>query len=333
MIKKHFEIEKINLLNNYFFLFYGENEGLKNELIKKNFVNKFTESIYRYDESEILNNKNEFIVRLFSQSFFDNKKLIIISRVSEKIIDTVEEIIEKKITDIVIILLSNNLDKKSKLRSLFEKNKELICIPFYEDNSQTLASITGNFFRQKKIPISAQTINLLVDRARGDRLNLDGELKKIESFIYSKKKIVIEDILKLTNLAENYNISELVDNCLAKNKKKTVKILNENNFSMEDAIIVIRTFLNKSKRLLKLRKEFENNKNIDLAISSSKPPIFWKDKDIVRQQIQKWTEDSVIKLIQDTNDIELLIKKNSTSSINILSDFIIEQATASNNLI
>ena len=250
MIKKHFEIEKVNLLNNYFFLFYGENEGLKNELIKKNFLNKFTESIYRYEENEILNNKNEFIVRLFSQSFFDNKKLIIISRVSEKIIDTVEEIIEKKITDVVIILLSNNLDKKSKLRSLFEKNKELICIPFYEDNSQTLASITGNFFREKKIPVSAQTINLLVDRARGDRLNLDGELKKIESFIYSRKKIVIEDILKLTNLAENYNISELVDNCLAKNKKKTVKILNENNFSMEDAIIIIRTFLNKSKRLL-----------------------------------------------------------------------------------
>ena len=331
MIKKFFEIEKVNLIKNYIFLFYGENDGLKSDVLKKHFEKMFSESVYRYDENEILNDREEFFMKLFSQSFFESKKLIIISRISEKIKDTIEDIIEKKITDVVIILLSSNLDKKSKLRNLFEKNENLTCIPFYEDNSQTLASITSNFFREKQIPISTQTINLLVDRSRGDRQNLKNELNKIESFLYTRKKITIDDILKLTNLAENYNISELVDSCLAKNKKRTVKILNENIFSTEDSIIVIRTFLSKSKRLLKLCTEHENKKSIDLTISSSKPPIFWKDKDIIKQQIQKWSKNSVKNLIYKINDTELLIKKNSNSSINILSDFIIEQSTVVNN--
>ncbi len=329
MIVKHFEFGKINFLNNRIFLLYGENEGLKNEVIKKNLQNKFLEATYKYDESEILKNKEEFFMSLYSQSFFENKKLIVISRVTEKIKDIIEDMDEKKLIDVVIVLLSGTLDRKSKIRQLFEKSKVLTCIPFYEDNSQTLSSIASIFFREKKVAMSTQTINLLVERSRGDRQNLNSELRKIESFLISNKTIKIEDILKLTNLAENYDVSELIDNCLAKNKRKTVKILNENNYSVEDTIIVIRTFLAKSKRLLKLCKEFENKKNIDQAISSIKPPIFWKDKDIVKQQMQKWSENSLKKLIYKINKIEFLIKKNSACSINILSDFIIEQATLS----
>ena len=329
MIVKHFEFGKINFLNNHIFLLYGENEGLKNEVVKKNLENKFLEATYKYDESEILKNKEEFFMNLYSQSFFENKKLIVISRVTEKIKDIIEDMDEKKLIDVVIVLLSGTLDRKSKIRQLFEKSKVLTCIPFYEDNSQTLSSIASIFFREKKVAMSTQTINLLVERSRGDRQNLNSELRKIESFLISNKTIKIEDILKLTNLAENYDVSELIDSCLAKNKRKTVKILNENNYSVEDAIIVIRTLLAKSKRLLKLCKEFENKKNIDQAISSIKPPIFWKDKDIVKQQMQKWSENSLKKLIYKINKIEFLIKKNSACSINILSDFIIEQATLS----
>ena len=331
MIKKHFEIEKVNLENNYIFLFYGENEGLKNDVIKKSFLNKFIESTYRYEESEIFNNKDNFFMELFSQSFFDNKKLIIISRISEKIKDVIEDLIEKKIQDVVIILQSKTLDKKSKLRQLFEKNKNLISVPFYEDSNQTLASITNNFFRQKNVPISAQTVNLLVDRSRGDRKNLENELKKIDSFLYNKKKISAEEILKLTNLAENYNVSELVDSCLAKNKNKTVKILHENIYSVEDSIILIRTFLSKAKRLLKIHNEFQSIKNLDLAISSTRPPIFWKDKDLVKLQLQKWSKNSIKELIYKINEVELLVKKNTNNSINILSDFILEQVTTISN--
>ena len=331
MIFKAFEINKININKFNIYLFYGENEGFKIETIKEKFEKNYLNKIYRYDEKEILDKKNEFFNSVLSKSFFENEKLIIVSRVSDKLKDIIEEIHIKNIQDIKIILSANILEKKSKLRNFFEKEKNLVCIPFYADTNQTLNSLANNFFKEKKIPISQQTINLLVERCKGDRENLNNELKKIDSFTEYNKKISIEDILKLSNLAENYDTSELTDSCLAKNIKKTVNILNENNYSNDDCMLIIRTLLNKSKRLLKLQEDVKINKNIEEAIKNFKPPIFWKDKEIIKQQLTHWPLDKINKMIIDISEIELLIKRNSVSSLNILSDFIITQTRTTNN--
>ena len=326
MIQKAFEINKIDLNKYNLYLFYGENEGYKNEIIKNKFEKLYPNQIYRYDEKEVLEKKNEFFNGILSKSFFENQKIIIISRVSDKIKDIIEEISLKNIEDIKIILSANILEKKSKLRNYFEKEKKAICTAFYADNSQTLSNIALNFFREKKISIPQQTINFLVERCRGNRENLNNELTKIENFSESKKKINSEDILKLTNLAENYNTSELTDNCLAKNIRKIINILNENNYSNEDCILIIRTLLNKAKRIVKLQEEVKNNKSIDQAIMNFKPPIFWKDKEIVKKQMNQWSLKKINNMIININETELLIKKNSANSLNILSDFIINQA-------
>ena len=323
MIIKSYELNKIDTNKNRIFLLYGQNEGLKNEIIKKYFINMFKGDIYRYDEKEVIDNNSDFFNGILSRSFFEEKKLFIISRVTDKLNSIIEEVIEKEIKDITIILNASILDKKSKLRKLFEKNKKIVCVPVYEDNTQTLSVIARDFFKVNKISISQETINLLIDRSRGDRGNLINELNKIESYIKTHKNVSSEEIIKLTDLAENYNVSELLDNCLSKNSKKTINILNENNFSFEDCILIIRSFSNKLKRLQKIQKEYKNNKNLDSIISSFKPAIFWKDKEIVKKQVNKNDLEKIEDMIFKTNDIELLIKKNSDSAINIVSDFII----------
>ena len=330
MIVKSFELNKINN-SHKIFLFYGENEGHKNEIIEDKFKKKYTNSIYVYEENEILKNQENFFNEILSKSFFEKEKLIIINRTTDKIKNLIDEIIEKKIDDIIIILNSNSLEKKSKLRILFEKNKDLTCIPFYADNNQTLNSIINFFFREKKISISQQLINVLIERSRGDRKNLRNELQKIESFALNKKSINFQEIIKLTNLADNYSASELIDHCLAKNTKKTVTILNENNYSDEDNMIIIKTLLNKLKRLLKIHDLIDEKSNIDQAVSSFKPPIFWKDKPIVTQQLRSWGKKELKDLIFESNSVELLIKKNTAIAKNILSDFIINNSKKTNN--
>ena len=330
MIIKSYELNRINLKKNNIYLLYGENEGLKNKVINDTFK-EFLKNNYKYDEKEILNNKENFFNNILSKSFFETKKIIIILRSSDKIVNIIEEVLEKITEDTKIILLATILEKKSKLRLLFEKNKNIVCIPFYADNNQTLSSLANYCFKEKKIPISQETINLLVARSRGDRLNLYNEITKIENFTRNKKKININDILKLTNLAENYSVTELVDSCLAKNSTKTINILNENNYNTEDCILIIKTLLAKAKRLNKLQNQTKENKNIDQVITSFKPPIFWKDKEIVREQIKNWTLKKVEHLIYKINEIELLIKKNSSNSVNILFDFIITQSNKTNN--
>ena len=330
MIIKTFELNKIDHKSKYF-LFYGENQGHKNQIIEEKFKKKHTECTYNYDESDILNNKENFFNDILSKSFFEEEKLFIINRATDKLKEIFEEIIEKKITDITLVLNANALEKKSKLRTLFEKNSETVCVAFYEDNQQTLSAMVNVFFREKKISVSQQLINLITVRSRGDRQNLRNELQKIDSFIMNKKKISLHDIINLTNLAENYNVSELIDSCLSKNKKKTIHILNENKYSLDDCMFILRSFLIKSKRLIKLSKEAKETKNIDAAISSYKPPIFWKDKEIVKLQIKNWSYENIKKLIYEINEVELLIKKYSNSSINILYDFIIKQSTNTSN--
>ena len=331
MIIKFFELDKIDLKKNNCYLFYGDNEGLKDQIIENNFKKKYSKKTFYYDESDILNNKDNFFDAILTKSFFENEKLIIVNRSTDKITFIVEEILEKKINDLILIFNSASLEKKSKLRSLFEKNREIACIAFYEDNNQTLSSITSQFFKNNKIPISQQSINLIVNRCKGDRQNLKNELNKIENFIKDKKKIQISEILQLTNLAENYSATELIDNCLAKNRKKTINILNENNYNLEDCIIIIRTMLAKAKRLLKLFQEINTLNSIESAISSIKPPIFWKDKQIVKDQINNWSRENIEFLIFRINEIELLIKSNSSIALNVLSDFIIEQASVASN--
>ena len=331
MIIKSFEISKIKLNNHKFYLFYGDNEGLKEETIKNLFEKNYSNKIHRYEEKEILDNTNDFFNSILTKSFFDNEKLIIINRATDKIKNIIEELIEKNPEDIQVILNSKNLEKKSILRKIFEKEKLILCVPFYEDNNQTLNSMINLFFRSKKIPVSQQLINILIERSRGDRKNLNNELEKIENFSSNKKALNLEEIIKLTNLADNYSASELIDHSLAKNTRKTVTILNENNYSDEDNIIIIRTLLAKLKRLVKIYELVDEKKNIEHAISTFKPPIFWKDKPLISQQLKSWTRDHLKNLIYKTNEIEFLIKKNSTVAKNILSDFIIYNSRKTNN--
>ena len=331
MIIKSFELNKLKIENYNFYLFYGNNEGLKEETIKNLFEKNNHDKIHRYEEKEILDNISDFFNSILTKSFFDNKKLIIINRATDKIKETIEELIKKNPDGIQIILNSKNLEKKSTLRKIFEKEKLIICVPFYEDNNQTLNSIISLFFRNKKIPISQQLINILVERSRGDRKNLNNELKKIENYSLNKKNLNLEEIIKLTNLADNYSASELVDHSLAKNTRKTVTILNENNYSDEDNIIIVRTLLAKLKRLVKIHELVDEKNNIEQAISACKPPIFWKDKPLVTQQIQSWNKNLLKDLIYKTNEIELLVKKNSVLAKNILADFIINNSKKTNN--
>ena len=333
MIFKSIEFKKIEVKKSNFYLFYGENEGLKKELVNNNFKKIFKKNTYNYEESLILQNQKNFFDEILTRSFFETEKLIIISEASNKIINIIEELIEKKIQDIYIILLANKLDKKSKLRSLFEKDKKLICVPFYSDNYQSLFYIADNFFKKKNIPVSQEILNTLINRANGDRQNLQNEINKIESFLISKKKVILEDILKLTNMSENNNFSELVDYCLAKNEKKLLSIINENHFSSEDAIIIIRTFLYKAKRLLKINSEMKSKENIDEVIAFLKPPIFWKDKDLVKQQIRNYSAQKTELLIKSINKTELEIKKNYNNSLNILLDFMLNEGKQINNKI
>jgi len=326
MILKSFEVSKKEISSIKLFLVYGENQGLKKEIIDT-IKSKDSGKEIKYEETQILANKLFFFNEIKNRSLFDENKIYLIERCTEKISDIVFEVINSKIDDLIIINCGN-LEKKSKLRNFVEKSENAAIIPTYKDNSQSLVNIAKSFFTEKKIDISYETINLLVNRCNGDRGNLKQELKKISNYIIDKKIISLKEISILTNLSENYSASELVDATLSKNLKKTQEILDENNYSQEDTFLVLRVFLHKTKKILNLIENIDKETNIEKVIADYKPPIFWKDKPIIKKQLQLWSFKTINELIYKLNDIELKVKKNNTTSLILMKNFIYEIAAS-----
>jgi len=325
MIIKSYELNKIDLNKYKFLLLHGKNEGAKLEEVEK-IKEKYKEkTFYNYEEKFILDNLENFSNELFSGSLFVKEKLILINRGSDKIIKIINELCEKKINDTIIIINANLLEKKSKLRTLFERELKFISVAFYPDTNEILSKLAYNFCKSNDISISRSDINYVVSRCNGDRINLNNELQKIALYANNKKKINFDIILKLTNLAENHDISELIDQLLAKNINKAKSILNDNIFNIEDCVTILRTLSNKSKRILSLLKKLNETNSVDQAISAYKPAIFWKDKEIIKQQMSSWTVKRIKEIIFEINNIEYRVKKYQTNSLQLVLNFLINK--------
>jgi len=326
MIIKYFELNKLDFNKNKIILLHGKNDGLKSEEVQK-LQSKIKKEIKYYDEKQIIENKEFFLSEILNRSLFESEKIIVIKRASEKIRSIIEELIEKQSIEDIFIIDCDTLDKKSKLRNFFEKDKKnLVSVAFYPDTNETLSKIAHTFLKNKKISLSSSNINFIVNKCNGDRKSLNNELEKIELYKLNKKEINEQDLLKLINLNENHSVNELIDFCLAKNQKKTLDILNDNIFSSEDCIIITRTMLKKTKRLLKLIQDFKITKNLEKTITNAKPPIFWKEKEITKQQLNKWSDYNAQKLIVEINETELQLKRLPVNSINLVTNFLLEKS-------
>ena len=187
MIIKSFELEKLKSHKSNLHLIFGNNTGGKEDIIKDVYLKNFNGEVLKYEEKEILDEADKFLSSLFTKSLFENSKLIIISRCSDKLVDLVTEILEKEIIDTKIVINCLNLEKRSKLRIFFEKEKDVICTPVYDDDSRSSNSIINNFLRENKFNLSQEIKNILIERSKGDRINLKNELLKLKNLSISKK--------------------------------------------------------------------------------------------------------------------------------------------------
>jgi len=335
MLIKSYEILKkdLNFLNS--FLIYGENTGLKQDIVKSVIALKEKKDIkykqFKFEEEEIIKNQNDFFNLIFSGSLFDKKKVIFVNRTTDRLFNLISEISKKDIKDILIFFEADQLEKKSKIRNLFERDKNLVCIACYQDNNFDLIKIINDEIKQTKIKLSTESINLLIERASGDRNNLRNEVNKLKSFALNKQMVSYDQVKELTNMVGNYQNDYIVNICLNGDKKKLNKILRENNFSFEDFLILLKIFSKKIHRLLKIKIFNRLEKNLDQIFNQIRPPIFWKEKEDVKKQVRLWNEKKLNLIIKKINEIELNCKKNHELSTNITLDFLSTVCNKVNN--
>ena len=337
MIIKSYEVKKnkSNFQKNNFFLLYGENLGLKKDI--KDFItteikqqNNSAETLSLY-ESEVLDNEDIFFNLIYSGSLFSKTKIITIYETSDKIVKKLNDTYNKYPEDVFLIFFSDILEKKSKLRNFFEKNTKTVCVPCYLDSEIDLEKIAQLELKKNKITLSKEIINLLIEKSNSDRNNLRNEIEKIVSYSFDKKRIELEEIKSLINFSGEYKSEIFVNECLSGNITQYKKIISELYVNTVNQILLLRILSNKIHRLLKIKEQENSSSNLDNLINTSKPPIFWKEKPLVKKQLSIWNLNDLRKIISEINNTELLCKKNPQISNSIFFNFFSEICKKANN--
>ena len=312
MILKSYIVEQnIEILKTYqATLIYGQNNGIKDD-IKQKLKNKNKSSeIIVFFEEEILKNKNLLYDNIINESLFNEKKTIFIHEVSDKILNQISECLEKENKEIKIYIFSDNLEKKSKLRNLFERSKNLAALPCYEDNERTLIAYVNKELNGYK-GLSGEIINSIISNSNMNRSVIKNELIKIKNF-FLEKKINKKETLEILNIKNNTRFDEIRDNALSGEREKINQSLSEINILKEDIFLYLNSLNYRIMKLQEIIKISEGNTNkYGETLNSLRPPIFWKDKPVVVKQLKKWNLESLTILASKISETEILIKKNS----------------------
>jgi len=337
MIIKSYEINNnFNFLKYNYFLLYGENFGLKKELIDniKLGLRQKEENIEKLIlfENEILSNEDNFNDFVYSGSLFSKKKIITIFDATDKIFKKINEVFEKFPENIYLIIFSEILEKKSKIRNFFEKEKKTICIPCYLDSERDLESVAKMELKKNNITLPRESINLLIEKSNSDRNNLRNEIEKIKSYSLNKKNLDLDKIKLLINFAGEYKSDNLINECLCGNIQQYKKIISEMYINAVNQVLILRILSNKIHRLLKIKEQAsKSTNNIDVLINNCRPIIFWKEKPLIKKQLSIWNLNDLKIIIDDINNTELLCKKNPQISNSIFFNFFSEICKKANS--
>ncbi len=337
MIFKSFEIKKNieDILKNNFFLLYGENEGLKKDIkeeiklaLKKKDDRIENDTLY---ENEILSNEENFYDSIYSGSLFGSGKIITINNASDKIIDQIENLYSKYPENVFFIILSEILEKKSKIRNFFEKNKKTVCVPCYLDSDRDLQFVIKNEALKNGLSLSGEITNLLIEKSNGDRNNIKKEIEKIKSFSLGNKKIEIDEIKSIINFSGEYKTDSFINECLCGNITQYKKILSEFYSGAVNQIYLLRILNNKLQRLLNIKELEGKYDNLDSLLNATKPPIFWKEKPLIKKQLSLWSLKELKNILVEMNNTETLCKKNPQISKIIFYNFFSDVCKKANN--
>jgi len=317
MIYKSYILEQnLELIdNNKIFLFYGENQGMKKEF-KENLKIKYKadETLNLFQE-EIIKNKNLIFNEILNKSLFDEKKIIFINEASDKVLNILEEIIED-IKDEKIFLFADILDKKSKLRNFFEKNKDCGVAACYQDNEATIKKIIFDKLKNYQ-GLSPQLIALILQNVGLDRGKLYNEIEKIKSCFHDIK-IDPSKLEQLLNIQTNTDFNELKDEAIKGNKVKTNRLLTDTIFENESNVYYLNAINQRMNKLNEIENLKQESANLELILQNLKPPIFWKDKPIIIEQSKKWSKDKINIALKKVYNTEIEIKSKPHIRPNLL---------------
>jgi len=330
MIFKSFSLSFSELIKKNLIHLYGENLPLINELEEKivqEIKKKLGLNSKRYQEEFLINNPEIFTQLIESENLFGEQEIIIIQNSSDKILNILEQNTINN-TSKKIIFISGILNKKSKLRIIGENSANFASIACYHDTPEILKNILIQKLKENKVPISRELLNYITETYSLNRQDINDSIIKIK--LLQKTSSLNDKNLKniFHSSSENDNF-EIVNYCLLGDKKNINKILTNiysQGINFNEILAALKYKVNK---LIEILKSNNNKLSINNLVENYKPPIFWKEKNVIKDQLNRWNIQELYLLQNIIFETEINCKKNYDISSIILQQFIVTTSTKS----
>ena len=330
MIVKSFGVNFKELLKKNFTLLYGENSSFIFEIeqkIIKEAKNNNGLVVKKYQEEYFLQNKDVFEQFINSESLFGDQELVIISESTDKILEIFDNTIAST-NNKKIIFLSSLLTKRSKLRNLAETETDFNCIACYDDTPVQLQSILLQKLKDNKISVSREFLNSIFEVNSLNRQDINDAITKIQ-LIQSTSNIKEENLKNIFYSSSHNDNFEIINFCLLGDKKNINKVLSNiyiQGINFNEILAALKYKVNK---LIEISVSNTSDLNVNQLVENYKPPIFWKEKNMVKEQLRRWTNGELNKLMEIIYETEINCKKNYEISNTILQQFIVSTSNKS----
>ena len=301
--KKDFFLNKVIVL-------YGENQDLINDLNDQilSLCEVRDQNSKIIFEDDILKKPDNIINYYLNGSLFDeNKSITILKNCSDKILEIINSV-KNNIQDTLIIINSETLQKSSRLRQFGEYDKASVCIPCYQETKLDIKKFLIKQIQINKLELTENQIETILNFSSLKRSKIKETVEKINIYKNTKKITdkIIEEICTENDLKKN---DEIIDILLSKNEKNINDFIsNMSNYEKNfiEIIIILRSFIMKILDIQKMDKKLSTGEKIE----NYKPPIFWKDKDRIKNILKIWSSKNLEKLIINLKIIETNFKRN-----------------------
>ncbi|MGY8985081.1 MAG: DNA polymerase III subunit delta [Sphingomonadales bacterium] len=319
-------------------LIYGPDEGLVRERahrISKQVVEDLSDpfNVVRPSLSQVIEEPSILLDELLSLSMVGGRRLVRLDGAEDKAYQGLEQAlsgIPKDGEKNLLVVTAGNLKPSSKIRKLFEGLEIAVTIACYADSSKDVEELIIEVLGANNLKADPQAISFLLNNLGSDRLISRSELEKIVLYAGDRidRVIKLEDVITLIGDSATLTLNDIASATTGGDLKRLDQLLERAQSQGENAIAIIRALSRRLQQFHLVKGLIEAGQPIDSAIGKLRPPLFFKEKDIFRNQLFLWSSQKLGKALLLLSDAELGCKTTGNPDTAITSRACIQIALA-----
>src|SRR5439155_24554087 len=188
--------------------------------------------------------------------------------------------------DTLVVAEAGDLTARSALRRAFDDAPGAAAIGCYPDSARDLAQVIRDAFAAHRVGASRDATDFLVQHLGEDRLLTRAELEKLTLYAGDGGHIELDEARAVISDSAALSLDDALLAAAEGDAAALDRALSRVFQEGESPVTVIRALLRHLQRLHLLAARIAGGGSVEDAIRSARPPIFFKEQDSYRRQLQ-----------------------------------------------